>query len=59
MGGNAQIAYDWMIDRGYSPNIAAAFVGNMIQESYDDIDPTAHLMVVLLVSVNGMTVKML
>ena len=41
MGGNAQIAYDWMIDRGYSPNIAAAFVGNMMQESYDDIDPTA------------------
>jgi len=41
MGGNAQIAYDWMIDRGYSPNITAAFVGNMMQESYDDIDPTA------------------
>lgn len=38
---NARYVYQWFVDRGYSPTIAAGFAGNMQTEAYDDIDPTA------------------
>jgi hypothetical protein len=39
---NAQIAYDFYINKGLAPHQAAGIVGSMMQESGPDLDPNAR-----------------
>ena len=39
---NAQIAYDFYIDKGLAPHQAAGIVGSMMQESGPDLDPNTR-----------------
>ena len=36
-----QIAYQYFVDRGYAPTVAAGLVGNLETESSSDLDPNA------------------
>lgn len=38
--GNRHIAYEYFIDKGYKPHLAAAIVGNLMQESHTRLDNT-------------------
>lgn len=41
-GPNVQYAYQKLISMGLTPTAAAAVVGNLMQESYGDLDPTTE-----------------